>query len=124
MNRTKLLTGLLGVCVVFSSVYSQESSEKSKSSGNRLPRGYTKIGLRESQRESIYAIQKSYAEKIEPLMEQIKQLQAERDAAIEKVLTEDQRKELKAVMTAATAKSQAKKESTKKESPSTESAPK
>lgn len=104
-------TGVLSVLVLTLTagwVASQEGDEP-KPSGRRLPNFYSKVGLRQTQREAIYDLQDRYADKIEELIRQVEELRKERDTAIEQVLNDDQRAELKKLIAEAAAKSQAKK---------------
>lgn len=60
---------------------------------NRLPPHYGKL-VDQTQRTKIYEIQAKYAEKIEDLQEQLKEVMLQRDAEIRGVLTEEQQKKL------------------------------
>jgi hypothetical protein len=72
-----------------------ENADDSKVKG-RLPAYYKEV-VDAQQRDKIYALQADYAAKIAPLQEQIKKLVADRDAAIEKVLTAEQQAKLKKI---------------------------
>ncbi|GAB6165763.1 hypothetical protein JCM19992_17630 [Thermostilla marina] len=56
----------------------------------RLPNYYAAV-VSEQQRQQIYAIQREYWEKIQPLLKQLEALEAERDAKIEAVLSPEQK---------------------------------
>lgn len=102
-------------------LYSQET-EENKASGRRLPNHYPQVGLRQSQREQIYAIQDRYAEQIEDLIRQVEALRKQRDAEIEKVLDAPQRAELARLVAEAAARSKAKKATLKAEEKSAQPA--
>jgi hypothetical protein len=69
----------------------------------RLPAYYKDI-VDDKQRVAIYAIQADYKGKIDALQEQIDKLTADRDAAIEGVLTAAQKEKLKKAKEVAAAK--------------------
>ena len=83
----------------------EEDSDPTKSKG-RLP-AYFKDVVDTQQKDKIYALQAEAVAMIAPLQEQIKKLVAERDAAIEKVLTAEQQTKLKKIRDEATAKRKA-----------------
>lgn len=62
----------------------------------RLPNYYRQV-VTPTQREKIYTLQASYAEKIEVLEKQIAELEAKRDAEVEALLTPEQREKVKAL---------------------------
>lgn len=66
----------------------------------RLP-PYFKDIVDEQQRQEIYRLQRTYADRILSLQEQIEGLTAERDAAVENVLSPDQKARLKKAREAA-----------------------
>lgn len=69
----------------------------------RLPAYYADV-VDEKQRAAIYSIQADFKSKIEALQEQIDKLTAERDTAIESVLTAAQKDKVKKAREAALAK--------------------
>ena len=69
----------------------------------RLPAYYKDI-VDDQQRNAIYSIQADYKSKIDALQEQIDKLSAERDTAIENVLSTAQKDKLKKAKEAATTK--------------------
>ncbi len=73
----------------------------------RLPNYYREI-VSEEQRESILAIQRQYAAKIDPLRRELEKLAKERDEKIEAVLTPEQKKKIEEIRAAAKAKRDAK----------------
>jgi Spy/CpxP family protein refolding chaperone len=70
-------------------------AEKTDQPKGRLPAHYGKIGLTDAQKAKIYAVQGDYDDQLDTLVKQIADLKAKRDAEVEAVLTEDQRKILK-----------------------------
>jgi hypothetical protein len=69
----------------------------------RLPAYYKDI-VDEKQKAQIYSIQADYAAKIEALKEQLEKLTADRDAAVENVLSAAQKEKLKKAKEVAAAK--------------------
>ena len=79
------------------------TKKTAKKPAGRLPVFYADI-VTEAQRQKIYQIQSGYAEKLASLAAQIKETQAEQNAEIEAVLSEEQLKKLTAARAAAEAK--------------------
>ncbi len=112
MLRTLVLGMALVVAAAVSQGFSQapdQPSETTKPSVRRLPNYYSKVGLRQSQRDLIYTIQDRYAEQIEDLIRQVEELRKKRDAEMEMVLTVEQRQELKMLIEEAAAKNSSRK---------------
>ncbi len=97
MRRSILLGVALALLLVGGWAQSQEK-EEARPTTRRLPNFYSKVGLRQSQRDAIYAIQDKYADQIEDLIRQVEELRKQRDAEIEKVLNDEQRAELRQLM--------------------------
>lgn len=76
------------------------AAEKPK---GRLPAYYKDI-VDDRQKDAIYAIQADFKGKIDAVKEQVEKLEAERDAAVENVLTAAQKTRLKAAKDAAASK--------------------
>jgi hypothetical protein len=70
----------------------------------RLPAFFSKIGIDDKQRESIYKVQKSYDAQIEKAEAELKAIKDKRDAEIHALLTKDQKKTLETLLEAAKAK--------------------
>lgn len=86
----------------------------------RVPANYGKLGLTEVQRTKIYGVQAQYDDQLDALEKQLATLKAKRDQEVEAVLTDDQRKMLKALVDAAKEKKpKAPADSPKSESPET-----
>lgn len=64
----------------------------------RLPAQYGKLGLTDAQKAKIYGVQGKYEDQLDALEKQINDLKAKRDHEVEAVLTDDQRKILKALV--------------------------
>lgn len=62
-----------------------------------LPANFKKLGLTDTQIQTIYKLQAEYREKMDNLKKQMDTLKASEKAAIEKVLTEGQLKRLKEI---------------------------
>jgi hypothetical protein len=113
MNRSvwslvvaRLSVVALAVALVGGSVFAQEAAKPKAAAGEkkpaaraqpkgRLPAQYGKI-VNEAQREAIYKLQSAFAAKKEALEKQLAALKAEEDAAIEAVLTPEQKQKLAA----------------------------
>jgi hypothetical protein len=76
----------------------------------RLPSNFGRLGLGDSQRQKIYALQQSYAIKIDDAQAKLKELESKRDADIRAVLTDDQRKQLDTIISASAKARAAKRE--------------
>ncbi len=102
--RGVLLAALLASLLAFGgSVTAQEKKEDAakpaaEKNEDAKPRGrlpaYFAAVVNQEQREKIYGIQESYRAKIETLQKQLTTLIAERDKAIDTVLTPEQLKEV------------------------------
>jgi hypothetical protein len=79
------------------------AAAEKKKSVKRLPVFYADL-VDGTQREKIYALQEKYDAQIAPLAEQIKDLQAKRDAEIESVLNAEQKAKLEKARADAKAK--------------------
>jgi hypothetical protein len=63
-----------------------------------LPTYWSKLGLSDEQKQKVYAAQAEYGIKIDALQKQIKDLQKQQRAAMEKVLTEAQKTRLREIV--------------------------
>jgi hypothetical protein len=70
-----------------------QKAEGGKAKRSRLPNHYAKV-VTEEQRSKISAIQEEYAPQIDKLRDELEALVEKRNAAVEKVLTPAQRKEV------------------------------
>jgi Spy/CpxP family protein refolding chaperone len=80
------------------SVVSQGKKDSPKIRG-MIPQGWGKLNLSASQKQSIYAIQAEYKEKIQKLEDEIASLKTEQQKKMVGVLTADQKKQLTAGLT-------------------------
>ncbi|GIW81296.1 MAG: hypothetical protein KatS3mg105_3103 [Gemmatales bacterium] len=95
MSRSRFLAGLLAVSLLF--VGGLSGQEKKKAFKGRLPAGWSKLGITDKQRQSIYAVQKKYYDKIKELERQIEELKtAEREEMIA-LLSDLQKQRLKEI---------------------------
>lgn len=81
-----LVTGYAGSAIA-------QKADEAKTKRSRLPNHYAKV-VTEDQRGKINAIQEEYASQIDKLRDELDAVLGKRDAAIEKVLTAEQRKEV------------------------------
>jgi Spy/CpxP family protein refolding chaperone len=98
------------------------SAEGGKKATARMPNYYKDL-VTEEQRDKILAIVRDYNAKLAPLQEQVEKLTKERDAAVEAVLTPEQKKQLDDIKAAAKAARDAKKPSKKKVAPASAASP-
>ncbi len=77
------------------SLLQKKTKKTRRKARGRLPNYYGRVGVSEDQKEKIYAIQATHAEKIAELEKQLKELKAKRDKEVEAVLTPDQLKKVK-----------------------------
>lgn len=87
-----LLCGLAMAAGFATQVVAQKAAEK-KQRTTRLPAHYAKV-VTEEQRTDIYAIQEQFEPKLAKARAELKAIVDERDAAIEKVLSAQQRKDV------------------------------
>ena len=105
LERCLLVCALASFCVTAIGAEKKSSTKSTKTTASkaktadqeeltgRLPRYFSSL-VDEEQRDEIYEIQTSYRDKIEELEQQLADLRSKEMAAIEKVLTTTQRKEL------------------------------
>ena len=101
MRRMPWLFGLCAVAaaLVASSGFTQDKKDDKPAGKGTLPANWKKLGLSADQTKKILAIRGSYAAKIDDLKKQIDTLKAEDDAECLKVLTDDQKTQLKKILT-------------------------
>jgi hypothetical protein len=102
-----LLTGLLVLSggSVGQDAKSKEEPKKSVTKADpsgrvkgKLPANWGRIGLADSQVQTIYRIQNKYNDEIDKLEARIKELRAARDKESKEVLTPDQQKRLEDIL--------------------------
>ncbi len=94
-NRVWILTLLSGLALAagFATQVAAQKAEAKKQRSARLPAHYAKV-VTDEQRSDIYAIQEQFEPKLAKARAELKALVDERDAAIEKVLSAQQRKDV------------------------------
>ncbi|MCS7046064.1 MAG: hypothetical protein NZO58_06885 [Gemmataceae bacterium] len=97
---------LLAMALLVGASPSQEKKDKIK---GQLPPGWKDLDLTPAQKEEVYKINAEYKAKIDELTKKIKELEAERNQARLKVLTEAQRQKLAKLVTGEDAKDSKKK---------------
>jgi hypothetical protein len=105
------MAGLVAVFAVvlamtFTSSFAAQKADKAatKKAGARLPNYYGKVST-EEQKDKLREIAQEYAPRIKEKRDELAALIAERDAALDKILTAEQRKELARLREAAAAAS-------------------
>lgn len=95
-----LILGLVGFAA------SQEKDKDAKKPADKptklkgfLPANFKKLGLTDKQVQEVYRVQAEYKSKLDDLKAKMKQLQDAQREAVEKVLTDEQRKRLKEIRT-------------------------
>jgi Spy/CpxP family protein refolding chaperone len=86
--------GLVLVLALIGAAHSQDTKVR-----GTLPQKWGKLGLRDDQKQAIYKIRGEYKGKIDQLQKQIDKLKHDERESMEKVLTPDQLKRLKALLT-------------------------
>src|SRR5262245_61041107 len=71
--------------------------EPAKATKVALPKGWTKLGLTEAQKQEAYKTRARYLEPIRRLQDQLDALKTEERTELEKILTPEQRKQLKGI---------------------------
>ena len=94
MNRKLGLTGLFAVFVAAGLLFAADEKKDPPVKG-QLPPNWKQLGLSDTQKNDVYAIQADYHGKIQDLESQIKKLRDEEHNKLLKVLTEDQKKHLR-----------------------------
>lgn len=84
---------VLAVMVAMTSVATAAPKKKAADAKGRLPRGYAAV-VDDAQREKIYEVQSNFADKLADLKKQLQTLISERDAAVEAILTPEQREKV------------------------------
>ena len=106
MHRLRFLAAFLVVGVMTGGLLlGQDKKSDDKKSDDRepiivksqMPRYFSKLGLSASQKKEVYKVKANYAAKIEELNKQIQALKDQEKVDLEKVLTEAQRTQLKAL---------------------------
>jgi hypothetical protein len=107
MSRFCILALVGGMFVLAGGLIGQEpkkddpkKDEPTAKVKGRLPQYWGKIGLSDSQKQTIYQIQGKYGTEIEKLHAKIREMETTRDKEMRAVLTDDQKKSLEAAILA------------------------
>src|SRR5262249_6326406 len=107
MIRLRLVLAVLIAAVLsgvwFLSVEDSKAAEDPPPKGT-LPANWKKLGLTDDQVKKVYTVQAEYRTKIAKLQQQIKDLQQQERAEMEKVLTDAQKARLKEIREGTTTK--------------------
>lgn len=98
MLRRKLVLGSVLVCALLASGLLPGQQQPSPKGKGKLPLYWNKLGLSEEQRKKVSAIMASYKVKIDALKAEISKLEEEEKKELNKVLTEQQRDELRKII--------------------------
>ena len=99
MVRTLVCFGIVTLALVsVGGLLSQDAKKDGKARGS-LPPNFGKLGLSEEQKQKIYTIQSDYKAKIDVLEKQLKDLKKKELDDMNKVLTADQRTQLRKILT-------------------------
>jgi hypothetical protein len=104
MTRLFALALLGGMFILAGGLAGQDKKDDAKKDDpptklkGRLPNGWTKIGLTDEQKQTIYKIQAKHDTEIEKLELKVKELRDARDKEMKAVLSADQKKALEAVL--------------------------
>lgn len=100
MIRMRLFVGLMVFVLAVGGglLLGQDTGDAPGKSATRLPPGWSKLGLTDKQKSTVYRIQGDYQKKIEPLQRQINGLRKQERAELLKVLNDDQRTRLKEII--------------------------
>lgn len=82
-------------------VAAKADKKEPKKARGRVPAYFAQVGLSGEQREKIYSLQADYNGKIDELQKQVAELESKRDAEVEAVLTDAQKKQLDELRAAA-----------------------
>jgi hypothetical protein len=65
----------------------------------QLPQNWSKLGLSDKQKQDTYAIQNKYDKEVDALMAQVRDLRAKEKIELDAILTADQKKRLREIIT-------------------------
>jgi len=105
MSRLCLLALFGGMFVLAGGLVGQESKKDDPKKDDtpakvkgKLPQYWGKIGLSDTQKQTIYTIQGKYGTEIDKLKAKIEELETTRDKEMKAVLSDDQKKALQAAL--------------------------
>ncbi|MBY0527847.1 MAG: hypothetical protein K2R98_30905 [Gemmataceae bacterium] len=106
MLRSRLLLAILSLALIGTNwlpVGAQDKKDDKKDTPTKvkgvLPANWGKLGLTDEQKQKVYKVQADYRDKISDLEKQIKDLKDKEKGDMEKVLTDEQKKRLKDILT-------------------------
>jgi Spy/CpxP family protein refolding chaperone len=104
MLYLRLAVVMVAVALLGAAAFQEKDKDKGKKDDKTpaklkgtLPMHYKQVGLSADQVQKIYKIQADYKDKLEDLKKKMDQLKSDQKDAMEKVLTPDQLKKLKAL---------------------------
>lgn len=97
MFRLRAVIAVLAVALLLGGWLHGDEKSASKVKG-QLPPNWSKLGLTDKQKESVYRAQADYRDKIDSLEQQLKKLKDEERAELLKVLTDEQKNRLREIL--------------------------
>ena len=96
MKRLRILVGVLALVVFVGFVGGRQQPDDIKFKPRpSLPQGWKKLGLTDEQRNKVYKVQIDYRDRMAALEQKIKELRAEENQELLKILTDAQKARLK-----------------------------
>jgi hypothetical protein len=97
MRQTRVLVFILTTALLAGGWLWGQDTKGTKGKGS-LPTYWKSLGLSEDQRQKAMSIRSEYRTKIDALKQQIAQLEKQEKGELEKILTEDQKKQLQKII--------------------------
>ncbi len=98
MLRPRAILGMLAVALLMGGWLHGEDTKDDKKVKGQLPQNWGKLGLTDEQKQKIYKVQTEYRDKIFDLEKQIKELRERERGEMEKVLSDEQKKRLREIL--------------------------
>src|SRR5581483_7887355 len=98
MYRLRVIGAVCLVALLAATALQGQDSTTGKVKGV-LPANWGKLGLTDEQKQKVYKVQSEYRDKIAELEKQVKDLKEKERTEMEKVLTDEQKKRLKDILT-------------------------
>jgi Spy/CpxP family protein refolding chaperone len=106
MFRVRLLfivAALIGVCALAEGQDKAKEKDQEKEPATKmrgqLPRNWSKLGLTDEQKQKTYRIHNEYRMKIDALQKQIDELRDKERKELDNVLTDEQKRRLREILT-------------------------
>jgi Spy/CpxP family protein refolding chaperone len=99
MLRARTLLGMLAVALLMGGWLHGEDAKDNPKLKGQLPANWGKLGLSDEQKQKVYKVQADYKEKIADLEKQLKDAKAKEKQEMEAVLTDEQKKRLRDLLT-------------------------